>query len=234
MVNYYGQQAEDYVLWSLFPNKRSGFFVDVGAFDGSQYSNTLSFEEQGWTGICIEAHPDYLKYLRKNRPNSIIVHAAVADQDKDSTTFYANECGVFSSLDRSTEAHFRKKFPKYFTGYTPIEVPMCTINTVLERHSISSVDLVSIDIEGTELTALKGFDLIKYKPRVLVIEAMGQARKNNLIKYLKRFGYMLAREHSGNYFFCHNIQDAKMVKEVKPRNARNNLIHTKHPLKRYR
>jgi hypothetical protein len=35
-MNYYGQQSEDFIMWQLFPDKKDGFFLDVGAFDGMQ------------------------------------------------------------------------------------------------------------------------------------------------------------------------------------------------------
>ena len=51
---------------------KNGFFLEVGAFDGVNYSNTIHLEQQlNWKGLLIE--PTFENYLSciKNRPNSI-------------------------------------------------------------------------------------------------------------------------------------------------------------------
>jgi len=43
---------------SYLIKKRDGIFIDIGAFDGMEDSNSLFFEEtRNWTGICIEPSP---------------------------------------------------------------------------------------------------------------------------------------------------------------------------------
>ena len=55
----YSQWREDEILIEFFKNHDGGFFVDVGAHDGIRLSNTYALALVGWTGICIEAHPEY-------------------------------------------------------------------------------------------------------------------------------------------------------------------------------
>ena len=40
----------------IFPNITDGFFVEVGAYDGYRWSNTLSLINNGWGGAFIEPH----------------------------------------------------------------------------------------------------------------------------------------------------------------------------------
>jgi len=54
---YYGQHGEDFLLWHFFNYRRDGYFLDIGAHDGIALSNTKSFEERGWRGICAEPVP---------------------------------------------------------------------------------------------------------------------------------------------------------------------------------
>lgn len=37
--------------------------MDIGAHDGIRFSNSYAFSVLGWKGICVEAHPDYYKYV---------------------------------------------------------------------------------------------------------------------------------------------------------------------------
>jgi FkbM family methyltransferase len=207
-------------MWSLFQEKNySGTFIDIGALDGIHFSNTYSFELAGWTGVCIEAHPTFTDYLKKNRPNSIVVHAAAADQDKSAVTFYANRRGSLSTLDLSMEPIFRKKFPN-FKGYKEIQVPMVKLNTILSKHDIQKVDIVSIDVEGTELRVLYGFDLNKYEPRVLVIEACTDSHFTALLDYMKSKKYIYSGKIGRNYFFCKTQKDSVRITKHIRKNRR--------------
>jgi len=70
----------------------------------------------------------------------------------------------------------------------------------LERYPhIPSVDFVSIDTEGTELNVLKGFDLVKYNPKVLLIE--NNYNDTDVEEYLKDFGYIKVKRNYVNDFY---------------------------------
>src|SRR5215472_7304519 len=57
-----------WVFGEVFNEQRNGFFLDIGAGDGVDLSNTYILENRyGWRGICIEANPDAFEVLRKNR-----------------------------------------------------------------------------------------------------------------------------------------------------------------------
>jgi FkbM family methyltransferase len=223
---YYSQHGEDIILWSLFGDDRfKGYFLDVGALDGRRFNNTLSFEEAGWTGVCVEAHPDYIDLLRDNRPNSKIVHAAVTDRCQDKIDFYANSRGTLSTLDKSLEENF-KGYGKYFTGFKKIRVPGMTLDSIL-GNEFANVDLVSIDIEGGEIGALKGFSIERYFPRVVVIEILDTKRSLFIASYMKEHRYYPARAIGGNTIYCRYEEDIEIIKAAL---IDKKLIHTKHPL----
>jgi hypothetical protein len=62
----HSQHGEDALLWAVFRGRSSGSFVEAGAFDGRYLSNSLSFEERGWKGVCVQAHPTYAPLCRAN------------------------------------------------------------------------------------------------------------------------------------------------------------------------
>jgi FkbM family methyltransferase len=224
---YYSQHGEDCILWQLFKDqKEPGFFVDVGALDGMCFSNTYSFEQAGWKGICIEAHPDYIKFLKKNRPNSIVIHAAISNQNKKSTTFYANKRGALSTLVGELRKPFQKKYKKTNPSWTPIQVPMKTLTSVLEVHNSTAVDLISMDVEGGELAILREFNFDRFKPRIWVIEAINKQREIDTDKIMKAAGYKFARKLTNNFFFCRDKADVSVIANA-PINGK--LIHTIHP-----
>src|SRR3974390_100826 len=79
MPPYYSQIGPERNLkGGAFCGKRNGVFVDVGAYDGISFSNTLMFErELGWTGLCIEPNPDVFPRLIENRSATCLEIAIV-------------------------------------------------------------------------------------------------------------------------------------------------------------
>jgi hypothetical protein len=58
LVQFYSQIGQDrWVLETVFPDVKDGFFLDVGSGDGTVISNTKALEERGWRGICIDPFP---------------------------------------------------------------------------------------------------------------------------------------------------------------------------------
>lgn len=62
---FYSQAGQD--VWVLQKVGNRGFYVDVGAYDGIESSNTYALELVGWIGVCIEPNKDAYKKLYKNR-----------------------------------------------------------------------------------------------------------------------------------------------------------------------
>ena len=227
MIRYYSQHGEDFVLSEIFEGNHSGFFVEVGCIDGRRFSNTLTFEERGWTGMCVEAHAGYIDLLRRNRPNSIICHCAAGEDDENEVSFYANSRGSLSTLDRDKEAYFREKYGEYFTGFEEQRVRKRRLASLFAEYSIKEIDILSIDIEGYELAALKGIDFGKCRPKVLVIESENLEHERRIDDVLIPNGYTKSIRIAQNIFY---LVDGAMEKRVKDKRFRFELIHTRHPL----
>jgi FkbM family methyltransferase len=218
---YYSQHGEDFLLWNFFGYESRGFFVDVGAFDGIHLSNTYSLEEQGWSGICIEPHPHFFGFCEKLRKGSICLNVACVGSEKlDQIEFKIEDSGLYSgiSVDRASEIayYYKQAWGIDFPGFKNISVPVMTLNTILKRNlpSKKDIDLISIDVEGTELDVLKGLDLDRYKPRILLIEAAKDEKEAEITAYLGRFGYLKGRELRINKFFVREPADAVRLEAI--------------------
>ena len=74
----YSQLGQDLAVIDFYKEKKDGFFVEIGAVDGIEISNTYLLETKyNWKGICVEAIPDKFEKLVKNRPNSKCISKAV-------------------------------------------------------------------------------------------------------------------------------------------------------------
>ncbi len=70
----------------------------------------------------------------------------------------------------------------------PLRVPTITLNDLLARNGVARIDLLSMDIEGAEPKALAGFDILKYKPRLVVIESSPHVQEP-ILQYFTTHGY---------------------------------------------
>lgn len=225
---YYSQHGEDFLLRNLFSKQNKGFFVEIGCIDGRRFSNSLHFENNGWTGLCVEAHSDYIKLLERNRPNSIVECAAVGEKDIEEVEFYANSRGSLSTLDKSKEGEFKKDYGKFFTGFEVQIVPMLTLNTIFKKYDVEVIDFLSLDIEGYEVQALKGIDLEVYRPKVFVIESDSEMHKKMIDSILLPAGYYFIASIEQNLFYSLEKNHQRIIGNKIFNSV--HLLHTQHPL----
>jgi FkbM family methyltransferase len=168
-VEFRSQFGEDTLAWELLGGQLEGFFIEVGAFDGYNASVTYAFESIGWKGLLVEAIPERYRQCAARRTNSRVVHAALSGRGaRGTTTFTVTEDaygGMLSYLDKNT-VHAQNVAA---SSRTEVTVPLTTMNDLLADHP-GEVDLAVIDVEGGELLVLDGFDLGRYRPKLLLIE----------------------------------------------------------------
>lgn len=163
---------------------RGGFFVEAGANDGYTQSNTYAFEKmRDWSGILIEPIPELCARCRRERPRSMVVQAALVQPDYGSDEIEMNFAGLMSVSARAfgDEAVRRRHVAVGLTQhgvketYT-VKVPARTLSSIIEEHAAGrEIDLLSLDVEGSELEALAGLDLARHAPRYILVEARGRA-----------------------------------------------------------
>jgi len=88
-MKYYSYNGEDWIIEQLLEGLgiKTGWFVDVGAWDGIYLSNTLQLAEKGWQGVMIEGDEGRFKKLKLNMfPYRVkTIHAMVSAKDLDRT-----------------------------------------------------------------------------------------------------------------------------------------------------
>ena len=190
-----------------------GLYVEAGANDGIRQSNTLLIQQElGWRGLLVEPSPSAFAELCLNRPDDHLINAALVAPEMAGIpikgTFkdgHLTGTIVSSLFDRSPDlpkgkiqsglVRFRKAFylpPKS----TPLNVPTTTLDLALQEVGIDRVDLLSLDVEGFELQALKGLDFKQIRPSVIILEVRkGEAW--DLIQLLTSRGYALVENLSG-------------------------------------
>jgi len=200
-TTFHAQHGEDRWLDAYFGHKREGFFVEVGAYDGVNLSNTYHFEQLGWTGVLVEPDPENAAACRASRPRSKTFQcAAVGSPEVGEITFFQVAAGEVFSTTALTDAHARR-----ITGMGLAPVPMRvvakTLDAILEEADALAVDFVSIDVEGAEMEVLRGFDLLRWRPAIVVIESNTKFRLPEIRDHFVSCGYAFHHSIDVNDFY---------------------------------
>jgi FkbM family methyltransferase len=156
----------------------NGFFVEAGANDGMNQSNTLYFERhRGWTGLLIEPIPELAARCRVNRPRCLVENCALVPFSFREPAVVMRYCNLMSVVKNSMKteqeelAHIQAGCEIQRTEPYELTVPACTLTSLLDKHHVQQFDLLSLDVEGFELNALKGLDFARHQPAFMLIEA---------------------------------------------------------------
>ena len=186
-------------MWSLWLRHMgaSGTFVDVGASDGVTLSNTLFFEKLGWSGLCVEPRPDAFRQLVDARPGSVCEQCAIQVQETDAiafTQFFGYGSGLSGVDDkrdpRSLQRLVQEKRHPNHKGAQKIFVKGAPLQTLLDRHNITKINYLSVDVEDSEMDVISSIDFSRVSIDVMTIE--NNYNKPDVRELLKRHGYVWA------------------------------------------
>lgn len=199
--SFRAQNGEDRWLDHFFVQKRDGFFVDVGAYDGVNLSNSYYFEQIGWRGLLVEPDPDRAEHCRTARPGSHIFHcAAVGSPDVREITFHqVDAAGVYSTTNLTPE--HANRLSNMGCVAKAMKVPARTLDSMLEEVGAPRIDFASIDVEGAEMSVLEGFDIQRWRPAIVVIESNSKVRSAEIRDYFVRNGYAYWHSIDVNDFY---------------------------------
>ena len=163
---------------ALHLKSTGGFYVEAGANDGVTQSNTaLLARHRGWRGLLVEPVPELARRCRLLRPESIVEQVALVAPDHGAPTVamrYANLMSLVPGARGSEDAdraHVAEGERLQGVSSYALEVPARTLSELLDAHRVRRVDLLSLDLEGYEPTALRGLDLERHRPAFILVEA---------------------------------------------------------------
>lgn len=159
----YSQNREQDIIVEYF--KVNGTFLDLGAYDGVNLSNTRALVKKGWKGVMVEASPRVFERLILNCRGYDITLLNFAVSDHDGIVRF------FDNLNAVGTMHFAET-KRWGTSeqFDQIEIECRDIKTVLQELKYPVYDFVSIDCEGEDLNLLKRIDFTKYKTKMVCVE----------------------------------------------------------------
>jgi FkbM family methyltransferase len=195
----YSQFDEELVIRDFFQDRRGGFFLDVGAADPTVNNTTWYLEKHlDWTGFAVDAVMDYDILWQTQRPRSRFFNYLVTDHAGGPETFYRAGVRTLSSTIKD------RKWGEQALGAVEVQVPTMTLTKLLDDHGVTRIDFLSMDIEESEPAALAGFDIERFRPELVCIEAVERIQPQ-IRAYFDAHGYeridrYLARDTVNWYF----------------------------------
>lgn len=167
--------------------KRNGFFVEFGATNGFDLSNTYMLEKDfGWSGILAEPALMWHEDLKKNRTASIETDC-VWRASGETIEFNMHSHGELSTIAAFNESDNHAARRK---GGRTYQVKTISLLDLLIKHDAPKViDYLSIDTEGSEFEILNAFDFSKYDIRVITCEHNFTPQREMIFDLLTKNGY---------------------------------------------
>jgi FkbM family methyltransferase len=159
---------ELYIEYFGYPSE--GYFVEVGAYDGELFSNTACLADIGWKGLYIEPIYDhYLKCLKRHDRNDVTVANVAIGLDEGEKIIYRGD--LLTTLDKDQLKRYSEI--EWSKNYNFVEetCDQLRLDTLMEKIEVpKNFDILVVDVEGKESEVFETFDLLDWKPKMMIIE----------------------------------------------------------------
>jgi FkbM family methyltransferase len=181
------QIRQDLFALAALDFKRNGYFVDFGATNGIDLSNTFLMEHEfNWTGILCEPARVWHEDLQANRSSMIdtrCVWSTSAEQIEFIETTHPELSTTSQNAEFDSHSTSRNDGKKYYVESVSL------MDLLIQHGAPKHIDYLSIDTEGSEFIILKDFDFARYTFRVITVEHNYTSQRRDLFELLTSVGY---------------------------------------------
>lgn len=212
-----------HILNEVIPYKTDGTFVEVGANDGMTGSFTFNLGAIGWTGLNFEPVPRLFMMCCANHKNHKNVKTLPFAIGESEDIVEIIDAGTLSTIDVNTYNVYKniKGFSGQCVNNPRHQVHVKTLDSILDKNSISDIDVLIVDVEGYEEKVLAGFDVGRFSPTIIIIEIGDQHTDFiNLPDIMERFARLRKYFVDNGYTLLLN----DVVDNVYVRNSRFNEL----------
>ena len=205
LVSDYSQRGQSSYVDKHLNGRTGGFFIECGAADGENLSNSLYFEkERNWTGLLIEANPTLFKRVRSKRRNAYTLNACLSPDPTPSALEFRMADFIGGLVDHMEPGH-KERVTRQKAGAETARIQCFPLAAILRALNVTHVDYFSLDIEGAEYDVIKSFPFDDINVDVMTIEynvsGGGPATEEKLAKITElmvgRYRYRRT-DYSGN------------------------------------
>jgi len=187
------QLRQDLFVLSRLNFKRGGYYVEFGATNGIDLSNSHILEKDfQWTGILAEPATIWHQSLRLNRPNSIIETSCLWKESGINLMFNETIDPEFSTIEFFSGSDNHKDTRINGSSYSVRSISL--IDLLLKHNAPKHIDYLSIDTEGSEFEILQAFNFNRYTFGVITVEHNYTPQREKIYELLRANGYKRTNE----------------------------------------
>ena len=186
--NLKAQIGQDVFALFILNWKRGGYFVEFGATNGVDLSNSYLLEKDfGWSGILAEPAKVWHQDLKMNRSAALDFDCVWTETGK-TLNFTVSKDAEYSTISDyvNSDAHSSAR-----AGGSQYPVVTVSLNDLLQRHNAPRhIDYLSVDTEGSEYEILRGFDFQRYCVSVITCEHNFSDQREKIHQLLSENGFI--------------------------------------------
>ncbi|MCF8448885.1 MAG: FkbM family methyltransferase [Taibaiella sp.] len=215
----FSQFGEDIIMMQML--QRFGVtnitYLDIGANDPINGSNTYNFYLRGNRGVLIEPNAVLYNKIRKIRPNDTCLNFGISSTEQSEADYYMfseAHCGMNTFSKQDALDYEKEGFPIK----SVIKMPLKGINKVIEENFTEAPTIVSLDVEGLDEIILQTFDFNKYQPLLVCVETVNfnvnreLTKRKSVLDLMASKGYFIYADTHVNTIFCSRLQFDKLIR----------------------
>lgn len=201
----YSQKGEDLRIDKLLGYKKSGFYIDIGAYDPHRFSNTKRFYKKGWRGMNIEPNPNNYQKFIKYRKADINLNIGIGNVNA-TLNFYRFIPDTLSTFSEKEANRYIKQGCELKDS---IDILVKKLANVLDEYcKDKKIDFITIDTEGFDMEVLKSNDWNRFRPKLICIESVTHTingednkKEDNHELFLEDLGYKKVYDNGLNSIY---------------------------------
>jgi FkbM family methyltransferase len=164
---YSSQYGQDHYLWTeVLRGQTPGFFVDIGGNDPVELSNSYHLEQNGWRGVAFDPLSRAESLWRESR--SAEFHRVAISDERSERSFV--EFFPLTGWEHTLSGFAGYVRDEDMRMYEHAEYLVTTAPLADFLPDGTSIDVLMIDVEGAEELVVRGVDLLRTRPRYVMVE----------------------------------------------------------------